>query len=238
MDNTFRWEVSRSAGPRVALVTADTPAGEGNNPLSDNQVSTRDEPVWRPRLLVIIASTRPGRVGLPIGQWFAQQAEAQGDFVVQVVDLAELNLPFMDEPNHPRLRAYTHQHTKDWSATVNAADAIVLVMPEYNHGYTAPLKNAIDYLMHEWMYKPVGFVSYGGVSSGLRAVQSLKPILSALKMVPIPEAVPISLMNSPFNESGELQPTDQMNDAANGMLRALRTWVDTLRTPLQANRNQ
>ncbi|MFT4040173.1 MAG: NAD(P)H-dependent oxidoreductase [Thermomicrobiales bacterium] len=206
--------------------------------MSNAQEITQDTPVWRPKLLVIIASTRPGRVGLPIGEWFAEQAKAQGDFNVQVVDLAELNLPFMDEPNHPRLRAYTHQHTKDWSATVNAADAVVLVMPEYNHGYTAPLKNAIDYLMHEWMYKPVGFVSYGGVSSGLRAVQGLKPILSALKMIPIPEAVPISLPQVAFSDQGEVQASDQLNDAAAGMLKALRGWVTTLRPALQQHRGE
>jgi NAD(P)H-dependent FMN reductase len=206
--------------------------------MSDSQISTRDEPIRRPRLMVIIASTRPGRVGLPIGQWFAGLAEQQGEFVVQVVDLAELNLPFMDEPNHPRLRAYTQQHTKDWSAMVNAADAFVLVTPEYNHGYAAPLKNAIDYLMHEWMYKPVGLVSYGGVSGGLRAVQMLKPTLSALKMIPLPEAMPIAMVSGQFNEDGEFQATDQLNDAATGMLRALRDWVNTLRPALQSHRSQ
>lgn len=200
--------------------------------------STQDAPARRPRLMIIIASTRPGRVGLPVGQWFAAQAEQQGDFDVQVVDLAALNLPFMDEPNHPRLRAYTHQHTKDWSAMVDAADAIVLVTPEYNHGYAAPLKNAIDYLMHEWMYKPVGLVSYGGISGGLRAVQMLKPTLSALKMIPLTEAVPISMVSAHFNEQGEFQATDQMHDAAAGMLRALRSWVETLRPALQAHRSQ
>jgi NAD(P)H-dependent FMN reductase len=188
--------------------------------------------------MVIIASTRPGRVGLPVGQWFARQAEAQGDFTVQLVDLAELNLPFMDEPNHPRMRAYTKQHTKDWSAMVDAADAIVLVTPEYNHGYAAPLKNAIDFLMHEWMYKPVGLVSYGGVSGGMRAVQMLKPTLSALKMIPLPEAVPIPGVSAHFDEQGEFQATDQLNDAATGMLSALRGWVDTLRPALQAHRSQ
>jgi NAD(P)H-dependent FMN reductase len=206
--------------------------------MSASQAFPMDEPVVRPRLMVIIASTRPGRVGLPIGQWFAAQAEAQGDFEVQLVDLAQLNLPFMDEPNHPRLRAYTQQHTKDWSALVDAADAFVLVTPEYNHGYAAPLKNAIDYLMHEWMYKPVGLVSYGGVSGGLRAVQMLKPTLSSLKMIPVPEAVPISMVSAHFNERGEFQATDQMNDAAAGMLRALRAWVETLRPALQAHRSQ
>lgn len=206
--------------------------------MGDDQSATRDGAAEKPRLLVIIASTRPGRVGLPIGQWFIEQARAQGDFDVQVADLAELNLPLMDEPNHPRLRRYTHQHTRDWSAIVDAADAIVLVMPEYNHGYTAPLKNAIDYLVQEWMYKPVGLVSYGGVSGGLRAVQMLKPTLSALKMVPLPEAAPIPMVSSLFNEQGELQPTDQLNDAAGGMLRALRDWVDTLAPALAAHRSQ
>jgi NAD(P)H-dependent FMN reductase len=206
--------------------------------MSDSQSSSTDEQTWRPRLMIIIASTRPGRVGLPVGQWFARQAEEQGDFDVQVVDLAQLNLPFLDEPNHPRLRAYTKQHTKDWSAMVDAADAFVLVTPEYNHGYAAPLKNAIDYLMHEWMYKPVGLVSYGGVSAGLRAVQMLKPTLSALKLIPLPEAVPITNVSAHFNEQGEFQATDQMNDAAAGMLRALRSWVDTLRPALQAHRSQ
>src|SRR5690242_5860222 len=84
------------------------------------------------RLLIIIASTRPGRVGLPVGQWFSERAREHGGFEVSVADLAELALPFMDEPNHPRLRLYTHQHTKEWSALVDAADAFVFVSPEYN----------------------------------------------------------------------------------------------------------
>jgi NAD(P)H-dependent FMN reductase len=125
-------------------------------------------------LQIIIASTRPGRAGLPIGQWFHERALGHGGFDIDLVDLADLNLPFMDEPSHPRLRRYTHQHTRDWSARVEAADAFVFVTPEYNHGFNAPLKNAIDYLHDEWRHKPVGFVSYGGVAAGTRAVQMLK----------------------------------------------------------------
>jgi len=98
----------------------------------------------RPTLMILIASTRPGRVGLPVGQWFRDHAIAHGGFEVEVADLATLNLPFMDEPSHPRLRQYIHQHTKNWSALVTAADAFVFVMPEYNYGFNAPLKNAID----------------------------------------------------------------------------------------------
>src|ERR1035441_10325151 len=116
-----------------------------------------------PTLTVIIGSTRPGRAGLPIAQWFVGRAIAHGAFEVRVVDLAELNLPFLDEPNHPRLRQYTHQHTKNLSAIVSASDAFVIVTPEYNYGLTAPVKNAIDFLNQEWMDKPIGFVSYGGV---------------------------------------------------------------------------
>ena len=82
----------------------------------------------------------------------------------------------MDEPKHPRLREYEHQHTKDWSARVEAADAFVFVHPEYNYGITAPLKNALDYLSQEWNYKPLGLVSYGGVSAGTRAAQMIKQV--------------------------------------------------------------
>ena len=106
-----------------------------------------------PTLQIIIASTRPGRVGLPVAEWVHAAAVKHGGFdQVELVDLAEWNLPFMDERHHPRLRRYEHQHTRDWSATIDRADAFLIVMPEYNFGYTAPLKNAIDYLAHEWAY--------------------------------------------------------------------------------------
>ena len=102
-----------------------------------------------PNLLIIIASTRPGRAGLPVARWFEPIARAHGAFDVAVADLAEWNLPFLDEPNHPKLRRYTKEHTRRWSAEVDAADAFVFVMPEYNHGFNAPLKNAIDFIHQE-----------------------------------------------------------------------------------------
>jgi NAD(P)H-dependent FMN reductase len=181
-----------------------------------------------PKLHVIIASTRPGRIGLPVAQWFADWAVKHGGFEVNVVDLAELNLPLMDEPNHPRLRRYEHQHTKDWSATADAADAFVIVMPEYNHGYTAPLKNALDYLNNEWAYKPVGLVSYGGVSGGLRAVQGIKPILNSLKMVPLLEGLPIPFAMRLLNDEGEIQADEAMENTATLMLDELLRWTGAL----------
>jgi NAD(P)H-dependent FMN reductase len=171
-----------------------------------------------PRLTIIIGSTRPGRSGLPIAEWFADRARSHGGFEVDVADLAELNLPLLDEPNHPRLGRYIHQHTKHWSAIVDASDAFVIVTPEYNTGYPAPLKNAIDYLYNEWRNKPVGFVSYGGVSAGTRAVQQLKQIVTTLKLLPVVEAVSIPFHPQFIGEDRRLQPNDIMERAAAAML--------------------
>ncbi|GAC1433014.1 MAG: NAD(P)H-dependent oxidoreductase [Chloroflexota bacterium] len=181
------------------------------------------------RLMIIVASTRPGRVGLPVARWFEDRAGEHGGFAVDVADLATINLPFMDEPNHPRLRQYTHSHTQVWSARVDAADAIVVVMPEYNFGFNAPLKNALDFLFHEWAYKPVGFVSYGGVSGGLRAVQMIKPVLTTLKMVPLTEAVAIPFVSALMDGDGVLQPNQSMETAATVMLDELHRWTGALR---------
>ncbi|MDQ8045143.1 MAG: NAD(P)H-dependent oxidoreductase [Solirubrobacteraceae bacterium] len=185
------------------------------------------------KLTVIIASTRPGRAGLPIGEWFVRSAKAHGGFEVEVVDLAELALPLMDEPNHPRLQRYEHDHTKAWSAVIDATDAVVVVTPEYNHSYTAPLKNAIDYLHNEWKYKPVGFVSYGGVAAGTRAVQALKPVFDVLKATPVTEAVNIPFHAQFIDEDGVLQANEVMEEAVVLMLEELRR-VETALRPLRA----
>jgi NAD(P)H-dependent FMN reductase len=137
-----------------------------------------------PNLTVIIASTRPGRAGLPIATWFAERARAHRAFDVRVVDLAAVDPPMYDEPDDPRLRRYRNAHTKRWTAIVDAADAFVFVTPEYNHGYPATLKNAIDYLHDEWSSKPAGFVSYGGASAGTRAAPQLKQVITAVRMLP------------------------------------------------------
>jgi NAD(P)H-dependent FMN reductase len=188
------------------------------------------------KLQIIIASTRPGRIGPVVADWIHADARAHGGFEeIEVVDLAELNLPMMDEPHHPRLRNYTHQHTKDWSAKVDSADAFVFVMPEYNYGFTAPLKNALDYLNHEWAYKPVGLVSYGGVAAGARAAQMIKQVVTTLKMMPLPEAVSIPFVHGLVNEDGELSPNDVMLSAAKAMFEELRRVSDALRPLRQPN---
>ena len=175
-----------------------------------------------PTLQIIVASTRPGRVGLPICEWVRDRAVAHGAFEVELVDLAEVNLPFLDEPKHPRLGQYEHQHTKAWSATIARGDAFVFVTPEYNHSFNAPLKNAIDYLYHEWQYKPAGFVSYGGVAAGTRAVQALKLVLAVLRMTPAVATVPIPFFGQHIDEQGRFQGTDALNHACAGMFDELR----------------
>jgi len=172
----------------------------------------------KPILTIVIGSTRPGRVGPKFAEWFRTRAEAHGGFHIDLVDLAELNLPLLDEPNHPRLRQYTHQHTLDWSRTVDRSDAFVFVMPEYNFGYNAALKNAIDYLSQEWADKAVGFVSYGGVAAGTRAVQQLKQVVTALKMIPVAESVNIPFFSQFIDASGVVQPNEVMTRAADAML--------------------
>lgn len=171
----------------------------------------------KPILQVIVASTRPGRVGPVVADWFVRLAEQHEGFEVRVSDLAELALPLMDEPHHPSQRRYEHQHTRTWSAIVDAADAFVFVMPEYNFTFTAPLKNAIDYLHAEWAYKPVGFVSYGGLSGGLRAVQSIKPVVTTLNMFPLPASVALPFVANSIVE-GVLEPSELAVGTAKQML--------------------
>jgi NAD(P)H-dependent FMN reductase len=170
-----------------------------------------------PKLEVVVASTRPGRVGGIVADWFVRRAREHGGFEVGVSDLAELDLPFVDEPNHPRLRDYQHDHTKQWSAAVDAADAFVFVTPEYNYTFPATLKNAIDFLHAEWAYKPVGFVSYGGLSAGLRAVQSLKPVVTTLAMFPLPASVALPFVSNSISD-GVLVPGELAESSAKAML--------------------
>ena len=185
-----------------------------------------------PNLVIIIGSTRPGRAGLPIAEWFAARAKEHGGFDVTVIDLAELGLPLLNEPNHPRLQQYTQEHTMEWSATVDGADAFVIVTPEYNAGYPAALKNALDYLHHEWHNKPVGFVSYGGVSAGTRAVQQLKQVVTTLRMLPVVDSVTIPF-HTQFLQDGTFSPSQVLEQAADTMLDELVRTEAALR-PLRA----
>lgn len=172
------------------------------------------------RLAVIVSSTRPGRIGPAIADWFAAIARTNGGFEVDLVDLVDHGLPVYDEPHHPATGRYEHDHTRRWSARVDAADAFVFVMPEYNAGPPPSLLNALNFLYQEWTYKPAAFVSYGGVSGGLRAVQSVKPILTALRMLPVVEGVVAPLVHAQLAD-GRFSASDHQVHAASDTLREL-----------------
>ena len=171
-----------------------------------------------PRLNIIVASTRPQRVGASVARWFTQIARDHAGFDVHLVDLAELDLPLLDEPS-PAVEGapYVHEHTRRWSRITAAADAYVIITPEYNQGYPASLKNALDYLYYEWNDKPVAFVSYGMTSGGMRAVHQLKPVVSALKLVPVADSVTIHLRQA-LDADGQLTPSEAASTAAKGTL--------------------
>jgi NAD(P)H-dependent FMN reductase len=181
-----------------------------------------------PKLHVIAVSTRPNRAGFPLAQWTFERAKAHGAFDVELVDLRDAGLPLFDEPRHPRLRQYEHEHTKRWSAKVEAADAFIFVTPEYNHGTPPSLINALDYLVHEWAHKPVSFVSYGGPAGGTRAVQMVKPMLVGLKMMPIQESVMVPFFAKSIDADQVFVPSELQESHATMMLDALAKWVPAL----------
>ncbi len=181
-------------------------------------------------LQVIVASTRPARKGRAVADWFIARAQAHGAFAVEDVDLARVNLPFYDETAHPRFRQYEHEHTRAWSAVVDRADAYVVVMPEYDHGPPAALTNALQFLFHEWGYKPLGIVSYGGVSGGTRAAQVVKQTAVALRMMPMFETVSIPFFAQHVaKDTGAFDPPTVHADAAATMLTELHRWAVALR---------
>ncbi|HVR62043.1 MAG TPA: NAD(P)H-dependent oxidoreductase [Polyangia bacterium] len=182
-----------------------------------------------PQLTIVIGSTRPNRAGLPIGTWFHGFAARHGQFETKLVDLGALGLPLLDEAEHPRLRRYQHDHTRTWSATVAGSDAFVFVTPEYNFSASPALLNAIDYLFTEWHYKPVGFVSYGGLSGGMRSVQMAKMLVTSVRMMPLPEAVTIANFAQQM-DAGVFKATEANEKAGAVMLDELLRWSNALAT--------
>ena len=180
------------------------------------------------KLTVIIASVREGRQGEAVARWFVERATQHGKFDVEVADLKEHNLPIFDEPHHPRLKKYVHDSTKQWSALVDGSDAFVFVTPEYNYTMPPALVNAVDTLYHEWTYKPVGFVSYGGVSGGIRSVQTAKLMVTGFKMMPMVEAVNIPFFTQ-LIENGVFKSNETYDKAVGPMLDELLKWTEALK---------
>lgn len=160
---------------------------------------------------VIIASTREGRFGPTVGAWFVNHATGRDDVDIKVVDLVEI------------------QPGKEFGAAIDAADAVVVVTPEYNHSFPGPLKIAIDSASKQWHAKPIGFVSYGGISGGLRAVEHLRGVFAELHAVGIRETVSFAMAWEQFDGDGQPKDTVNVGAAADRMLDQLVWWGHTLR---------
>ncbi|GAA4158227.1 NADPH-dependent FMN reductase [Gryllotalpicola daejeonensis] len=169
-------------------------------------------------LLVIVGSVRPTRVGGAVADWVIEHARRRGDFEVKVADLRELALPVMDEPHHPRLREYQHEHTKRWSQIVDDADGFIIVTAEYNHSIPGALKNALDYLVQEWRGKPVGVVSYGGISGGTRATVALQVVLANFAMQGTAANVEISWVAQRIAEDGTFTSDEKLDGVLEAQL--------------------
>lgn len=181
----------------------------------------------KPVLHIVVCSTRPGRVGSLVGQWAHEAAVRQAGFEAKLVELADFALPVFDEPEHPRLGHYHREHTKRWSRSVEQADAFIFVMPEYNYGPPSAWLNAMTYLVREWHYKPAAFVSYGGVSGGVRAVQVAKQLLTTFKMVPLLEGVAVPWVARRISQA-RFAAAQEDEAAAEGMLGELLRWARAL----------
>ncbi|MGK8522275.1 NADPH-dependent FMN reductase [Nocardia asteroides] len=178
------------------------------------------------QLAVIIASTRAGRFGPTVAKWFAEHAERNDDVTVDVVDLAETPLPerLSSDPGPEAKRALAAVGPR-----LAAADAFVVVTPKYNHSYPASVKNAIDWHYAEWRAKPVGFVSYGGISGGLRAVEHLRHVFAELHAVTVRDTVSFHDAGTRFDSAGALRDPELPIAAADRLLGQLVWWGRALR---------
>ena len=182
------------------------------------------------KLKIISSTVRPGRKGPIIAKWITELASKHGSFEVELLDLGVINLPLMNESIHPRMKQYEHEHSKNWSSKIDEADAFIFVTAEYDYSYPASLKNALEYLVHEWAYKPAGMASYSmGSFAGVRAVVNLKNDLLSLKTITLGEAVNIPTINQFISEEDIFTPNELISNSAMLMLNQLVRWTKGLK---------
>lgn len=157
------------------------------------------------RIQIILGSTRSGRAGERVGRWIETEAKKREDFDIDYVDLKDIELPFFDEPVSPAYNGgtYVNPVAAQWAERVGKADGFIFITPEYNHSFPAVLKNAIDYVYHEWTNKAAGIVSYSvGPWGGVRATQSLRDVLTEIQIAPIRASVHIPFVTTALSEDG------------------------------------
>src|SRR5881392_1930848 len=180
------------------------------------------------RIAIIIGSTRPGRNGEAVAKWVHEIARKRTDAEFEVVDIKDFNLPLLDEPVPPSMGQYSKPHTKTWAAKVASFDGFVFITPEYNHGISGALKNAIDFLFREWNNKAAGFVSYGG-AGGARAVEQLRLVLAEVHIATVRNQVLLSMF-ADFENFSVFKPAPQHEKSVNAVFDQVIAWAGALKT--------
>ena len=174
------------------------------------------------KVAIIIGSTRPGRKGVAVARWVYDIAARRSDASFEVVDIADFDLPLLDEPLPPVMNQYSKPHTRAWAAKIGSFDAFVFVTPEYNHSTSGALKNAIDFLYREWNDKAAGFVGYGG-AGGTRAVEQLRLVMGEIKVADVRAQVALSMYDD-FENFSTFKPRARQESAVTAMLDDLVAW--------------
>jgi NAD(P)H-dependent FMN reductase len=185
------------------------------------------------KIAVIIGSTRPGRVGESVARWVYDIAKSRRDAEFELVDIADFNLPLLDEPVPPSQGKYSQPHTKVWAKKVASFDAYVFVTPEYNHGTCGALKNALDFVYAEWNNKAAGFVGYGS-AGGTRAVEHLRLVTSELQIAHVRNQVMLSLFTD-FEDFSVFKPHPRNEKSVDAMLDQLVAWGGALKAMREKN---
>jgi NAD(P)H-dependent FMN reductase len=173
-----------------------------------------------PRVAVVVCSTRPTRICPGIARWVLQAAQEESPLRYELIDLAEVNLPFLDEPLKAALGQYQHEHTRAWSRLVSSYDGFLFVSPQYNWGYPAPLKNALDFLYREWAGKAASCVTYG-TRGGAKAALQLHGVLEGLHMRQLDDHLEVIIADDATDENWQVRDLEALMHPYRGQVRAL-----------------
>ncbi len=177
---------------------------------------------------IILGSTRPGRNGEAVAKWVYEQAKQRSDAQFEFVDIADYNLPLLDEPIPPSQGKYSKEHTKKWAAKIASLDAFIFVTPEYNHSTSGALKNAIDFLYAEWNNKAAGIVGYGS-AGGTRAIEHLRGIMAEIQIADVRASAAFSLFTD-FEKFSVFKPGPQHGNAITTLFDQVIAWGGAMKT--------
>lgn len=181
------------------------------------------------KIKVIAGSSRPGRFNIQPATWIFNLLKERTDIEAEFIDLKEINLPFLDEPDLPSMHKYTKDHTKAWSTKIEEADGFIIVTPEYNYSIPPVLKNALDFIYDEWNYKPVSFISYGGPGGGARSVEQLRGVSAGLRMFDLREQILMVNYSENLDEQGNYKFTEKQIGMAKSIIDNLIFWATKMK---------